>query len=101
MEKNLKDLYFVSVYYSFDCDSPLYVFSTEKEAVAFIRKQYQDELNIECRELEIDMSVSEKDYSDYGLFVNISDDGNFARIEQVNDDPSFIEWNLTTLRNDL
>ena len=65
MEKNLKDLYFVSVYYSFDCDSPLYVFSTEEEAVAFIRKQYQDELNIECRELEIDMSVSEKDYSDY------------------------------------
>ena len=47
------------------------------------------------------MNVSEKDYSDYGLFVNISDDGSFARIEQVNDDSSFIEWNLTTLRNDL
>lgn len=47
------------------------------------------------------MSVSEKDYSDYGLFVDISDDGNFARVEQVNDDSSFIEWNLTTLRNDL
>lgn len=101
MEKNLKDLYFVSVYYNFDCDSPLYVFSTEEEAVAFIRKQYQDELNTERRELEIDMNVSEKDYSDYGLFVNISDDGSFARIEQVNDDSSFIEWNLTTLRNDL
>ena len=58
-------------------------------------------MNIECRELEIDMSVSEKDYSDYGLFVDISDDGSFARIEQVNYDSSFIEWNLTTLRNDL
>ena len=46
-------------------------------------------------------SISTKDYSDYGLFVNISDDGSFARIEQVNDDSSFIEWNLTTLRNDL
>ena len=38
MEKNLKDLYFVSVYYSFDCDSPLYVFSTEEEAVAVLPK---------------------------------------------------------------
>lgn len=51
--------------------------------------------------VEIIKSVSEKDYSDYGLFVDISDDGSFARIEQVNDDSSFIEWNLTTLRNDL
>lgn len=35
-----------------------------------------------------------------GLFPKISDDGEFARIEQIkNGEMNFIEWNVTTLEN--
>lgn len=35
-----KQAYYVSVYYSFSQESPLYMFDSEEEAVKFIREQY-------------------------------------------------------------
>lgn len=89
--------YFVSVYYSFDQESPLYVFDTEAEAIQFVKNEYKHKLNVERQELG--MGFDDAD-DEFGLFPKISEDGTFARIEQYkNGDMEFTEWNVTTLNN--
>lgn len=89
--------YFVSVYYSFDPENPLYVFDTEAEAIEFVKNEYKHELKVEREELG--MGYDDAD-DEYGLFPKISEDGTFARIEQYkNGEQAFIEWNVTTLNN--
>ena len=69
-----KQAYYVSVYYSFSQESPLYMFESEEHNIP-----------VEADE----------------LLRQISDDGHFARIEQVDyNNPWFMEWNVTTVWNE-
>ena len=74
-----KQAYYVSVYYSFSQESPLYMFESEEAAVKFIREQYNEEWQITMKEREEHNIPVEADE----LLRQISDDGHFARIEQV------------------
>lgn len=47
-----KQAYYVSVYYSFSQESPLYMFESEEAAVKFIREQYNEEWQITMKERE-------------------------------------------------
>ena len=60
MEKNFKDLYFVSVYYSFDCDSPLYVFSTEEEARKYLNGIKDKDIPVIQDKVKINIQSSKK-----------------------------------------
>ena len=92
-----KQAYYVSVYYSFSQESPLYMFESEEAAVKFIREQYNEEWQITMKEREEHNIPVEADE----LLRQISDDGHFARIEQVDyNNPWFMEWNVTTVWNE-
>lgn len=92
-----KQAYYVSVYYSFSQESPLYMFESEEAAVKFIREQYNEEWQITMKEREEHNIPVEADE----LLRQISDDGRFARIEQVDyNNPRFMEWNVTTVWNE-
>jgi hypothetical protein len=79
---------FVSIYYSSDSDSPLYQFDSEKEAIDFIKRSYEEEIRISKEEGNDNVSYS---------YFN-EDNGN-AQICYDNDEGDFIEWSISTLRN--
>lgn len=76
---------YVSVYYSFDAESPLYKFDSLEEAKSFIKKSYQSELK----------TSQEDDCAD--VLISKCEDG-FARIVFDNDDRDIIEWNVSQLQ---
>lgn len=77
---------YVSVYYSFDAESPLYKFDSLEEAKSFIKKSYQSELK----------TSQEDDCAD--VLISKCEDG-FARIVFDNDDRDIIEWNVCQLQD--
>lgn len=78
-------LVYVSLYYSFDDESPLYKFDSLEEAKSFIKKSYQSELK----------TSQEDDCAD--VLISKCEDG-FARIVFDNDDRDIIEWNVSQLQ---
>ena len=75
-------MFIVGIYYSFDCEMPMYVFDTEEEAKEFIKQDFEKEMKYQE---ECDMQVDGE-----------QDDG-FARILYPSGD--FIEWNIGTIMN--
>ena len=78
---------FVSIYYSNDCESPLYQFDTKEEAIEFIKKNYEEELRI-----------SEKEGNDDVSYSYFNDCNGNARISYNNESEDFIEWNIASLK---
>lgn len=77
---------YVSVYYSFDSESPLYKFDSLEEAKSFIEKSYQSELR-----------TSQEDECADVLTAEHCDE--FARIVFDNDERDTIEWNICQLQD--
>lgn len=75
-------MFIVGIYYSFDCEMPMYIFETEEEAKAFIKEDFENEMKYqeECN-MQVDGNQS---------------DG-FASIIYPSGD--FIEWNIGTIKN--
>ena len=72
---------YVSIYYSFDRESPLYEFDSDEEAQSFIEKQYEQEIKTTKQDdcAHVKKSVCKK---------------GFAQIVFDNDDRDIIEWNI-------
>ena len=79
-------LYFVSVYYSWSSEHPLYAFATKDEALEFMRHDYERE-NIQATK------------SDNELIVRSSIDVFYATVRFYSGD--YIEWFVTILSNEL
>lgn len=81
----------VVVRYSFDTDTPVHLFDTEDEAIAFLRQDFENECHTDREnghELGKDMSI------------HISPDGTYAKIEHIlaNGDKDITEWFVGTIR---
>lgn len=51
MRRKCKIKYFAVVFtYSFDCDSSVYLFDTQEEAIKFMTESYKEELRIDKEE---------------------------------------------------
>ncbi len=85
---NLAKLTALSVYHSFDSEAPVYLFSSEEEAVAELKKQVEDEIRIETEEAG---HVLGED-----IFLTRANDYSFAQIRIITPDgeESLTEWNL-------
>lgn len=88
--------YVVVVSYSFDVERPVWFFDTEEEAIAEIRKQFEEEKRIQIEENERELGDD--------LICYIEDDGSYARIETDytkfgSDDVDVIEWTIGTIKN--
>lgn len=94
-EQTLKrNLYPLVTHYSFDAEVPVWLFDTEEEAIAELRRQFEEEKRIELEENE---RIEGKD-----IFFKISDDGTYASITHVisGDEPDDVtEWAVGNLKN--
>ena len=79
-------LYFVSVYYSWSSEHPLYAFATKDEALEFMRHDYERE-NIQATK------------SDNELIVRSSIDAFYVTVRFYSGD--YIEWFVKILSNEL
>ena len=81
-------------HYSFDAEVPVWLFDTEDEAIAELRRQFEEEKRIE---LEENGRVEGKD-----VFFKISDDGTYASITHIiggNEPDDVTEWTVGDLKN--
>ena len=78
----------LSVYHSFDSEAPVYLFSSEEEAIAELKKQVEDEIRIETEEAG---HVLGED-----IFLTRANDYSFAQIRIITPDgeESLTEWTL-------
>lgn len=81
----------VIVRYSFDTDTPVHLFDTEDEAIAFLRQDFENE----C---QIDKEDGHKLGEDIATYI--SPDGTYAKIEHIlaNGDKDVTEWFVGTIR---
>lgn len=89
-----RTLYPLVTHYSFDSEVPVWLFDTEEEAVAELRRQFEEEKRIELEENE---RTEGKD-----IFFKISDDGTYASITHViggNEPDDVTEWTVGDLKN--
>jgi len=89
-----RDLYPLVVHYSFDSEVPVWLFDTEEEAVAELRRQFEEEKRIELEENE--------KIEGENVFFKISDDGTYAAIIRVvvgNEPNDVTEWTVGNLKN--
>lgn len=78
------------VTYSFDAETPVWLFDTEEEAVAEIKKQYEEELQIA------------KDNWGNNIYIehNISKDGCYAEIKEFfSDHTDVTKWSVGDIKN--
>ena len=83
----------VIVKYSFDNSTPVYLFDTEEDAAAEIRKQFNEEVRIDTEENGYVIGDN--------MDIEINDDGSYAKI--VNHTPydgdAITEWCMEDVRN--
>ncbi len=86
------------VRYSYDTDTPVWLFNTLQEAVDELKKQYEEEIRIETEE---NGNVLDKD-----MEVEIDPDGTYAKIVMLRDIskhyPAYsdvTEWFIGEVRN--
>ena len=87
-------LYPLVTHYSFDAEVPVWLFDTEEEAIAELRRQFEEEKRIELEENE---RTEGED-----IFFKISDDGTYASITHIigdNEPDDVTEWTLGNLKN--
>ena len=78
-------MFIVGIYYSFDCEMPMYIFDTEEEAKEFIKEDFENEMRIAQEE---------------NLPERTGNLGNgFAQLWLNDHECSFIEWNIGTIKN--
>ena len=80
-------MFIVGVYYSWDIEMSMYIFSTEQEAKNFIKKNFEEEKRI-ADEGKIHLT-----------HLSHSDDFDWATIHYDNDCNEFIEWNIGSLKD--
>lgn len=85
---DLSKLTVLSVYHSFDSEAPVYLFASEEEAIAELKKQVDDEIRIETEESGRVLGTD--------IFVTRADDYSFAQIRTITPDgeEDFTEWNI-------
>lgn len=85
--------YVVVVSYDFDIEKPVWFFDTEEEAIAEIRKQFEEEKRIQIEE---NGHVLEKD-----LYCYIDESGHYAKIsiDYFEDESDVMEWTIGTIKN--
>ncbi len=87
-----KTTYALVTHYSFDSETPVYLFDTVEEAAAELRKQFDEEVRISTEE---DGHVIGED-----MEVDIAEDGRWASItEYVDEDTDVTEWSIGCVRN--
>ena len=84
--------YVVVVSYSFDREKSVWFFDTEEEAIACIRKQFEEEKRIQIEENEHELGND--------IRCTIDDDGYYARIEiDFEDSVDVMEWAIGDIKN--
>lgn len=84
--------YVVVVSYSFDAEKPVWFFDTEEEAVAEIRKQFEEEKRIQIEE---NGHVLGEDIVCY-----IDESGDYAKISiDFEDEADVMEWTIGDIKN--
>lgn len=81
-------------HYSFDAQVPVWLFDTEEEAIAELKRQFEEEKRIELEENE---RIEGED-----IFFKISDNGTYASITYVvggNEPDDVTEWTVGDLKN--
>ncbi len=89
---DISKLCVLSVYHSFNSECPVYLFSSEEEAVAELKKQVEEEIRIETEE---NGHILGED-----IFLTKADDYSFAQIRNVinaDGEEEFTEWNIGQL----
>lgn len=88
--------YVVVVSFSFDEERPVWFFDTEEEAVAEIRKQFEEEKRIQIEELGQELERN--------IRCEITDDGTYAKIEIEytrfgSTEVDVMEWTIGDVKN--
>ena len=76
-------MFIVGIYYSFDCEMPMYIFDTEEQAKEFIQQDFKKEMKYQ---------------EECGNKVYTQQSDGFAQI--MYEDEAFIEWNIGTIMNE-
>lgn len=92
---NMLDKIPVVIRYSFDRETPVFLFDTEKDAVHYIREDFQRECDIDTKE---NGHIIGND-----MEVHIDADGYYAKIinksNRPDTDDAVTEWFIGTIRN--
>lgn len=92
-EESTLGAFVLTTYYSFDSDMPVWMFATEEEARAELKRQFDEELRIQTEENEHVLGEDlETAYTDEWDFASISID--FENTKDV------MEWKVSQVRTD-
>ena len=87
-----KTTYALVTHYSFDSETPVYLFDSIEEAAAELKKQFDEEVRISTDE---NGHVIGED-----MEVDIAEDGCWASItEYIDEDKDVTEWSIGYVRN--